>query len=99
MALESLPPWAVWCIAGAFGGFLKDLLSDGGAIVLPGLVRKREDDGSTSITAKLGVLGSILLGAGAGFAADNSPLTAFLAGFSGSIIVEKVSEKTALRPS
>lgn len=60
-------------IAGACGAFVRDSVKDN-AIMLPKLQGKK---------LYLGCIGSMLVGAIIGYFVDNSPITAFFAGFVG----------------
>lgn len=63
----------VLCLVGALGALFRDVVADG-KIVLP----KRTSNGLA-----LGFIGSMFVGGVIGWLADNSPLTAFCAGFAG----------------
>jgi len=67
-------------IAGATGAFAKDIIKDN-KVLLPKI-----EDGSIL----LGFVGGIIIGAAAGYIVDNDPITAFLAGYTGSQIIENL---------
>ena len=64
--------------AGALGALIKDIVKDN-KLVMP-----KFEDGSIA----LGFIGGVLIGASTGIVVDGNPITAFLAGFTGSQVIE-----------
>jgi fluoride ion exporter CrcB/FEX len=65
--------WILLLVAGACGAFVRDSVKDN-MILLPKLEGKK---------LYLGCIGSMIVGAMIGYFVDNSPITAFFAGFVG----------------
>ena len=70
-------------IAGALGALVKDIIQDG-EIVLP-----KKTDGKFSV----GFLGGMITGGVAGYFIDGNPTTAFLAGYTGTAVIENLIMK------
>jgi len=82
----------IFAIAGAFGGFVRTIITGKGIIMLPGKDVKK---GHTFIN--LGFLAPVVIGIGAGIIAPYSlgvdAVISFLAGYSGSDIIENAVER------
>jgi hypothetical protein len=74
---------AILFLMGALGAFVKDIFKDN-YIVLP-----KFKEGKLF----LGCIGGLVIGAMAGYIADNDPLTAFLGGFAGYQLIESLLPK------
>jgi len=73
-------------LAGAAGALVKDIVQDG-CLVLP-----EKKDGKIV----LGFIGGLLIGAFVGYVVDGQPLTAAMAGFTGSSLLAKLVQPTNL---
>jgi len=77
--------YAILILAGALGALVKEILVDN-KLTLP---KKIEGE------LVLGFLGSLLIGAFAGWAIDGSPLTAAMAGFTSQSVIENLLPKSS----
>jgi len=75
-----MPTILTLIIAGAAGALVKDILQDG-YLELP----KFQDN-----KIVLGSLGGLIVGAAIGWLVDKSPTTAFLGGYVGKTVIEKI---------
>lgn len=75
-----MPTILTLIIAGAAGALVKDILQDG-YLELP----KFQDN-----KIVLGSLGGLIVGAAIGWLVDKSPTTAFLGGYVGKAVIEKI---------
>ena len=73
-------------IAGGFGALVKDIVQDG----------KIEFPKKVDSALVLGSLGGVIVGAFAGWVIDGTPVTAALAGYVGTAIIEKMIKKISL---
>lgn len=70
-------------LAGAGGALIKEIVQDN-KLVLPKKIDRE---------LSLGFIGSIIIGAAAGYLIDGAPLTAFLAGYAGFSMIESLISK------
>jgi len=83
----TIPPAFWFLISGAAGGLLKEIMHDN-CIDLP----KIGENGKVH----LATLGGMTVSAVAGLFVDNTPLSAFLAGWAGADIVKSIVEKNTV---
>ncbi len=76
--------------AGAAGGFIKSLVEQKGAVMLPTI--ETTADGAKYV--HLGFIGNVALGAVVAFYTASEPTSAFTAGLTASFIAEKLIERT-----
>lgn len=77
----------LFLLPGAAGAIIKDIVKDN-KLCLPKI-----DDGHIL----MGFTGGMVIGAGAGYVIDGNPLTAFLAGFTGSQVIESLIFKNKVK--
>ena len=77
----------MFLIPGAIGALVKDIVKDN-KLCLP-----KVQEGHIL----MGFCGGMIIGAGAGYIIDGNPITAFLAGFTGSQVIESLVLKSRVK--
>jgi hypothetical protein len=87
--VDSYKTYLILALAGMAGAVIRSLLVHDGSILL---WNTWEKDGKKGID--LGIIGAMMLGATVGVIVDTSPLVAFIAAISGSLLLEEMVRKT-----
>ncbi len=80
-------------IAGAAGGFVKSLVEQKGAVMLPSIEEAKDQDGKETKYVHLGAWANMALGSIVAVYMTTEPLSAFTMGITSVFIVEKLLER------
>ena len=81
-------------IAGAAGGFVKSLVEQNGAVLLPSIENSKNESGKEVKYIHLGAIANIALGLIVAFYTAAEPAAAFCAGITAVFFAEKLLERT-----